>query len=96
MTSHGISEKLFTVNEKDEIVGQVAQSVKKVNKFTWDITLKSGYKFSDGTAVTAQNVADCLTELNQKNSNAKTSLDTMTVTAQSNRVVRIVSTRATT
>ena len=95
LTSHGISEKLFTVNEKDEIVGQVAQSVKKVNKFTWDITLKSGYKFSDGTAVTAQNVADCLTELNQKNSNAKTSLDTMTVTAQSNRVVRIVSTRAT-
>ena len=37
LTSHGISEKLFTVNEKDEIVGQVAQSVKKVNKFTWDV-----------------------------------------------------------
>ena len=36
------------------IVPQVAQSVKKVDEFTWEVTLKSGYKFSDGTVVTGK------------------------------------------
>ena len=95
LTSHGISEKLFTVNDKDEIVGRVAKSVTKVSKFVWEVTLKPNYKFSDGTAVTAQSVADCLTELNENNNNAKSSLGSMTVTVKSNLVVQISSTRAT-
>jgi peptide/nickel transport system substrate-binding protein len=95
LTSHGISEKLFTVDKHGEIVGQVAQSVKKVSEFVWEVTLKSGYKFSDGTVVDATHVAACLTELNQKNSAAQSSLATMTVTAPSSLVVRIQSTRAT-
>merc|ERR1719421_1784848 len=78
MTSHGISENLFTVNKNGEIVGQVAASVSKVSEFIWDVTLKSGYKFSDGTDVTAQAVADCLSELNSANSNAQATIGTMT------------------
>ena len=31
LTSHGISEKLFTVNKDGDIVGQVAESVVKVS-----------------------------------------------------------------
>ena len=49
LTSHGISEKLFTVDKDGNVVGQVAQSAVKVSEFVWDVTLKSGYKFSDGT-----------------------------------------------
>merc|ERR1719482_779200 len=95
LTSHGVSENLFTVNKDGEIVGQVAESVSKVSEFIWDVTLKSGYKFSDGTAVTAQAVADCLSELNSANSNAQATIGTMTVTAQSATVVRIESTIST-
>jgi len=95
LTSHGISEKLFTVDETGNIVPQVGQSVSKVDTFTWDVALTPGYKFSDGTDVTAQHVADALTELNQQNSGAQASLGTMTVTAPDASTVRIVSERAT-
>ena len=95
LTSHGVSENLFTVNKDGEIVGQVAESTSKVSELVWDVTLKSGYKFSDGTDVTAQAVADCLSELNSVNSNAQATIGTMTVTAPSATVVRIESTIST-
>eukprot|EP01048_Picozoa_sp_COSAG05_P003291 COSAG05_NODE_149_length_16213_cov_66.750279_9_plen_572_part_00 len=94
-TSHGISEKLFTVNKEGNIVGQVAQSLTKIDAFTWDVTLKSGYKFSDGTAVTGALVATALTELNAHNGAATSSLGVMTVTAPSSSTVRINSTKST-
>ena len=73
LTSHGISEKLFTVDADGNIVGQVAQSVAKISDLVWEVTLKSGYKFSDGTSVSAELVAAGLTELNTANSAARTS-----------------------
>jgi len=80
LTSHGISEKLFTVDKDGNIVGQVAESVSKVSENVWEVMLKPNYKFSDGTEVTAQHVATCLQELNTKNSNAQSQLGQMTVT----------------
>ena len=97
LTSHGISENLFRVNEHGEIVAQVAESVSKVSELIWDVTLKSGYKFSDGTDVTAQAVADCFNELNTANPNgaAQASVGAITVTAPSAGTVRIESERST-
>jgi len=95
LTSHGIAEKLFTVDRQGNIVGQVAESVSKIDTLTWEVTLKAGYKFSDGTAVTAQHVANALTELNTVNSRAQASLGAMTVRAVADLKVSIVSERAT-
>lgn len=95
LTSHGIAEKLFTVSKDGEIVGQLAESAIKVSEFVWEVMLKSGLKFSDGTPVDAQHVADSLKELNTKNSNAQSSLGNMTVTAVSDQKVRIKSDRPT-
>ena len=95
LTSHGISENLFTVDKNGEIVPVVAKSCSKVSEFVWDVTLKPDYKFSDGTVVTAQHVANCLNELNDKNSNAQSTLGTMTVTAPDALLVRIQSERST-
>lgn len=97
LTSHGIAEKLFTVNQEGEIVSQVAESLTKVDELTWDVTLKSGYKFSDGTPVDSQHVAACLTDLNTNNSNAQSSLGAIVVTPQGddNLTVRIQSERPT-
>ena len=39
LTSHGISEKLFTVDKKGNIVGQVAESVERVSDNVWEVTL---------------------------------------------------------
>ena len=55
----------------------------------WDVKLKEGYKFSDGTEVTAQRVADALMEQNAKNSNARASLGKITATPQDDLTVRI-------
>ena len=63
LTSHGISENLFTVDKDGAIVGVIAESATKVSDMVWDVTLKAGYTFSDGTAVTAARVAAALTEL---------------------------------
>ena len=96
LTSHGISENLFTVDKDGNIVGVIAQSATKVSEFVWDITLKAGYRFSDGTAVTAARVAAALTELNTVNSAAQSSLGTITVTTRSSQLtVQIQSTKAT-
>ena len=95
LTTHGISENLFTVDKTGNIVGVLADSVAKVSEFVWTVTLKTEAKFSDGTAVTSQAVADCLTELNEKNSAAQSSLGDMTLTATDATTVQIESTRAT-
>jgi len=95
LTSHGISEKLFTVDSAGVIVSQVARSVKKHDKFSWEVNLKADYKFSDGTPVTAKLVADALTQLNQNNSGAKASLGEMTMTPLDDLRLKIQSERAT-
>jgi len=95
LTSHGIAEKLFTVNSAGELVGQVAESTTKIDDLTWDVRLKSNYKFSDGTVVTPTHIVDCLTELNTENGAAKSSVGDMTVTATDANTVRIVSTKST-
>ena len=95
LTSHGVGEKLFTVNQDGEIVPQVAESVTKVDENTWDVTIKADYKFSDGTDVDAQHVADALQELNDLNGSAKGSLGVMTVSVVDEDTVRIESERPT-
>ena len=37
LTSHGISEKLFTVDKDGNIVGQVADSVERVSDNVWEV-----------------------------------------------------------
>mmetsp|Transcript_13633 Transcript_13633/g.34234 ORF Transcript_13633/g.34234 Transcript_13633/m.34234 type:complete len:545 (+) Transcript_13633:96-1730(+) len=96
LTSHGIAEKLFTVNQDGGIVGQVAQSIEKLDDLSWEVTLKSDYKFSDGTLVTAENVAAAMTQIDQQNAgNAQASAGSLTWTALDNGNLKVVSERAT-
>jgi len=99
LASHGIAEKLFTVNDQGAIVGQLAKSVNKLDADgkSWEITLNDNKKFSDGTAVTAALVAQALTLQNTNHSNggARASLGTMTVTAPAVDRVKIDSEKAT-
>ena len=95
LTMHGVAEKLFTLNSDGEIVPEVAQSVGKVSEFEWDVDLKPDYKWSDGTPVTAQDVAACLNELHTMNDNTQSSLGDITATVPCDGTVRIKSTKAT-
>jgi len=95
LTSHGISEKLFTVDSAGNVVSQVARSIKKLDKFSWELLLKADYKFSDGTPVTAKLVGDCLTKQNEVNSGAQASLGKMTMTVIDDMKLKIVSEKPT-
>ena len=95
LTSHGVAEKLFTVDKDGEIVGQLGESVTKINDTTWDVKIKSGSKFSNGNLVDAQHVAASLNNQNEENSGAQSSLGTMTVTVRDSMTVRIMSEKPT-
>jgi len=96
LTSHGIAEKLFTVDELGDVVGQVAQQVTKVDTLTWEVKLKPDYKFSDGTVVTSDIVRTAMTKINQDNAgSAQASAGSLTWTAVDSDTVRVVTERAT-
>ena len=95
LISHGIAEKLFTVDENGEILGQLAESATRVSELVWDIKLASGRFFSDGTEVDASHVATSLTLQNTENEAAQATLGAMTVTVVDDSTVRIQSQRPT-
>lgn len=49
-----IFEGLVSYNAKGGTVNEVAKSIKSSDQTNWDITLNSGWKFTDGTPVTAE------------------------------------------
>lgn len=89
LTSHGVAEKLFTVDANGEVVGQVAESTSKISDNVWEVMIKANYFFSDGSLVTAKDVADSLTMQNDNNSSAQASLGDITATATGDLTVRI-------
>jgi peptide/nickel transport system substrate-binding protein len=93
--SHGVAEKLFTVDCGGNIVPQVGASVNKLSDLSWEVTLQSNYKFSDGTTVTAQHVATAFTKLNAVNSRSQSILGNTTYTATDAVTMRIDSELAT-
>ena len=57
LVSHGVGEKLYTLNDQNMLVPQLAQRVERTSENKWAVTLKSGRHFSDGSPVTAADVA---------------------------------------
>ena len=75
MVSHGIGEKLFTINSAGRLVTQLASAMPVKNSDgSWTVTLASDRKFSDGTEVDAKAVAAALKRTNQNNPAAQTSV----------------------
>lgn len=95
LISHGVAEKLFTVDKSGEIVPQIAESVSRISDLVWEVTIKEGYKFSNGDHVDASHVAEALMDLNTYNGSAQSSLGAMTVSTEGELKVRIESERAT-
>ena len=102
LTSHGISENLYTVNSQGAIVPQLAAVGSVPEKMNaagtvWEVTLRADAKFSTGELVTPYHVAKALTSQNTQNSNAQSSLGNMTVTVVSEKdnTIRIESERPT-
>jgi peptide/nickel transport system substrate-binding protein len=95
LTSHGVSEGLFTVSRGGEIVPALAQSIEQQEDGGWIVTLTQGRSFSDGSAVTAQAVVEALTRTMARNPAARSSAGMLTLTALDDVTVRITAERPT-
>ena len=81
LTSHGVSETLYTQNEEGNLVTRFVESLEQVDELTWELTLIEGLKFSDGSDVDAEAVAACMNEIMQNNELATASAGVITFTA---------------
>ena len=73
LTADGISETLYNQDENGNLVSHLAESVVQNDALDWTLTLKSGMKFSDGSPVNAQAVADCINDIMANNEMATAS-----------------------
>ena len=96
LTADGISETLYNQDENGNLVSHLAESVVQNDALDWTLTLKSGMKFSDGSPVNAQAVADCINDIMANNEMATASCGVITATAQDDTTVKLATERETT
>ena len=81
LVSHGIGEKLFTVDSQGHVVPKLASSIVRISEDTWEVTLAPSRHFSDGTPVRAADVVYSLGRTNELHSAAQSSVGMMTLSA---------------
>ncbi len=96
LTADGISETLFKQDSEGNLVSRLAEGVEQKDELTWELSLKEGMKFSDGTDLNAQAVADCINDIMANNEMATASAGVITATAIDDLTVELVTERATT
>lgn len=58
MVTYGAGETLMRLTPEQELAPWLAESVERTDETTWDVTLRAGVTFHDGTPLTAQAVAE--------------------------------------
>ena len=89
LTSHGVSQNLYTVNQEGALVPLLADSVTRRDNATWVLKLKKGIKFSDGSTMTAVEVAGCLSRTNAENPISRSSAGKIAFEPVGNMQVKI-------
>ena len=89
LVSHGIGEKLFSVDSQGKLIPHLASSIVRVSPDTWEVTLAPSRHFSDGSPVTAADVVYSLGRTNGVLPQARSSVGTMTLSALSELKVSI-------
>jgi peptide/nickel transport system substrate-binding protein len=95
LASHGVAEKLFTVDRTGAVVGALAVSAERVSPTTWRVRLRDDRFFSDATPVAAADVAAALSRTGERNPAARASAGRITAEAVDPRTLMLTSERAT-
>ena len=96
LTADGISETIYMQDVNGNLVSHLAEDLVQVDDLTWELTLKDGVKFSDGTDVDAQAVADGMNAVMAQNPNASATAGVITFAAKDNKTVTLTTERRTT
>jgi peptide/nickel transport system substrate-binding protein len=95
LASHGVAEKLFTVDRSGRVVGQLAMTSRREDASTWIVTLAEGRRFSDGAPVTAAEVAAALARTVERNPAARSTVGVVRFTPIDALTLRVVTERPT-
>ena len=96
LTADGVSETVFMQDKDGNLVSRFLDSIEQKDDLTWEIKLKSGVKFSDGTDVDAQAFCDSMNSIMQNNEMASSSAGMITFTATDDATVTLTTERETT
>lgn len=96
LTADGISETIYMQDENGNLVSRFVESIEQKDELTWEMKLKEGVKFSDGTVVDAQALCDSMNNIMANNEMASTSAGVITFTPVDDMTVELVSERETT
>lgn len=96
LTADGISETIFMQDKEGNLVSRIVDSIEQKDDLTWEMKLKEGVKFSDGTDVDAQALCDSMNSIMENNEMASTSAGVITFTPVDDLTVELKSERETT
>lgn len=96
LTADGISETIYMQDVNGNLVSHLAKELVQVDDLTWELTLKDGVKFSDGSDVDAQAVAEGMNEVMAQNPNASATAGVITFSAKDDKTVTLTTERKTT
>lgn len=96
LTADGISETIYMQDVNGNLVSHLAEDLVQVDDLTWELTLKDDVKFSDGSDVDAQAVADGMNAVMAENPNASATAGVITFAAKDDRTVTLTTERKTT
>lgn len=96
LTADGISETVFMQDSKGNLVSHIVESIEQKDALTWEMKLKTGLKFSDGSTLDANALCDSMNTIMKNNEMAKSSAGIITFSATDNLTVKMVSERETT
>jgi peptide/nickel transport system substrate-binding protein len=71
LASHGVAEKLFTVDRTGKVVPALALSAERQGPTEWRVRLRTDRSFSDGTPIGAADVAAALNRTGERNAAAR-------------------------
>ena len=82
LTAAGVGEYVFMLQPDGTQTSRFVEKVERVGDNDWTMTVKDGPKFSDGSAVDAQALADCLNSIQKNNSLSNASAGVISFTAE--------------
>lgn len=93
LTSQGLSETIYRLDSNGELSSRFVSKIDKIDELTWNITLKKGVKFSDGSEVNAKSLAWAMNTIMKENKLSHATGGVVVFTPESDYTVKLVSER---
>lgn len=88
LTTHGMSETVFSLDRAGKLVSRYVEEVKRIDTLVWELKLKEGVKFSDGSIVDAEAFAWSMNTIMEKNPLSNATAGKVNFTKQGEYLVR--------